>query len=329
MSYSDDRIECPACGALVDATREHCPVCRLDLSAAQNAAASKAGLREADAGSPGLGEEPEPFRSPEGGAGPCYVCVAEETKPNPVTLGPLLQSFTGVSKLEAANQVTHGMGVLADSLSPDTANNMVEALAEEGVEAFAVPRAAVPPLDRRISYNAIYGVDEDGLHVEMDSDGAIRSVGWAALVAGVCVKDPSGPKHVRYRTERGPMVPTIHGPARGRLKFRKEVKNEEPPLQVVLLLQDGSGNLHVLRVTEDDVRYAYLGDRLMPSREHNFVQFMSDLLDWSGAFFPASFRRVAGGALLRARKTAGKVRRQNYLHWAACCAVRRGLVRTG
>jgi hypothetical protein len=145
-------------------------------------------------------------------------------------------------------------------------------------------------------------------------------------VAGVCTKERFGTRRtVQYDTEYG-----IAGGGPGGMPvaiphYSRHVKVEEPPLTLSLVLRDNHGRLHVMAVTARQVRYAYLGQRITNSHDLNFAQFLTDLTGWAqGAFFPDSYRQVAGGNAVRVVRPFSKVTYENYLRWAVCCAVARG-----
>ncbi|KPK62226.1 MAG: hypothetical protein AMK73_06465, partial [Planctomycetes bacterium SM23_32] len=143
MAQFDYEVECPHCGAVFNAPRiragrrEPCPVCRslvlvepADGPSAPEAWDGPVARAEPTAAPAALLTEAE---------GPVIVCVAGEQKVNPMAVGPLVAAFTGVSEAEGRRRVVRGEGLLAESLHADTAQNLLAALAEEGVDAFAVP----------------------------------------------------------------------------------------------------------------------------------------------------------------------------------------------
>jgi hypothetical protein len=349
MDESRLQVECPHCGAVFNVPdgpagrQETCPVCRgavrvLDVQQAPAPSAEVAPLPaeatdEAAAGASSAEPMPQDYfaLAPAGplvteDSGYCLVCCAAEEKLAPGLVGPLLCAFDGLARRDAAAQVTHGMGILAERLAPDTALNMVEALKGKGIEAFAVPAEKAPQPVDSVHYINIWDADARALHVQMDPQGTIRALGWDAVVAGVCTKERFAQRReVEYDTEfnimgGGPMGAPVAVPS-----FKRRVKVVEPPLTLSLALRDNHGRLHLMAVTPSKVRYTYLGERLTTSHDLNFGLFLTDVAGWvPGAFFPPSYHAVAGGHAARVVRPFSKVTYQNYVRWAVCCAVARG-----
>ena len=239
-----------------------------------------------------------------------------------LAVSPVLRSFTGLPARDAATQVSHGMGILAMRLAADTALGMVTALKSKGVEAFAVPAEKAPEPVDRVHFTSIYDVDQKALHVQMDPQGTIRALGWESVVAGVCTKARYGAQN----TAGFDIDPDSAGGGMPRIvvHHQQHTKADEPPITLSLVLRDGQGRLHVMDVIPRQVRYAYLGQRITNSHDLNFAHFLTDLTGWArGAFFPDTYRQVAGGNALRVVRPFSKVTHENYLRWAVCCAVAR------
>jgi len=324
------QVECPHCGALFmveegpAGRQENCPVCQgqvrlLEPQAEHEPVAAAAAQEPQDYFARRPRSEP-----PDQEAGPCLVCCVREQKLNPRSIGRLVSSFTGLVQRDAAMQVTHGMGILAEGLAPDTATHMVEALGEEGIEAFTLPVARVPELLEPVQYRAIFDADEEALHVQVDAEGTVRALKWDAVVAGVCTKERfGGRRKVEYGRDVAVAAAGLYGvPAPARLGRRRRVTEVEAPVMLSLALRDNQGRLHRMTVAPRQVRYAYLGERLTANREANFARFLADVAKWAThAFFPTSYRQVAAGHWTRVVTTVGKVDYENYLRWAVCCAL--------
>jgi hypothetical protein len=341
MDESRLQVECPHCGAVFNVPdgpagrQETCPVCRgavrvLDVQEdAPEAPPAPAEPEVPDAEAP---REDYFVQRPVGEpiteeSGYCLVCCAGEEKVNPLALRPLLRSFCGLAPLEAARQVTHGMGILAERLAADTALGMVEALKSKGVEAFAVPVEKAPEPVEQVRYTMVYDADAEALHVQMDVQGTLRALGWESVVAGVCTKERfGGHRTVDYeRSSTSTFMNAYTGASRTGLGLRVHVDEQPAPLILTLVLRDHQGRLHTMPVTPLHVRYAYLGERLLSNHDANFLQFLKDVAGWAqGAFFPPSYMQVAAGHPLALKEPVGRSEYNNYLRWAVCCAVARG-----
>ena len=299
-------VECPHCGAVFNVAdgpggrQVQCPVCRgavrvLDVEEGPPGTAAPEEEHEQK-------QEKEPARKagryfaarPAGelvtdDSGPCMVCCANEGKVNPLLVRPLLLSFCGLSERAAARQVTHGMGILAEGLAPDTARRLVDALEAKGIEAFAVPASSAPEPVDLVQFTSVYDVDERGLHLQTDARGTVRGLTWDGVVAGVCTKDRFG-GHRRVDYERR----SAHygGAQYSGFGLRVEVHEEPAPTTLTLALNDGRGRLHTMKVTPEHVRYAYLGERIQTNRDLNFLLFLTDVgRHAQGAYFrPATSR---------------------------------------
>ncbi|GAG50360.1 unnamed protein product, partial [marine sediment metagenome] len=202
----DHEIECPECGAVFPVARvrsgreEPCPVCRTPVRVPDAGASVPV---EEPAPEPSPAPKETPFRAtlpPREGAG-VVVCAAPGQKLNPIEVGAIVSSFTGLPQRDARLHVRRGMGLLAEGLTPDAARSMLRALRNKGVEAFGVPEPFAGRPAQRLPLFQIYGADEGGLHVQVDREGTVRSAGWSTLVAGVCTRAMYGHEEV---TEAGP-----------------------------------------------------------------------------------------------------------------------------
>lgn len=344
MAEFDLEIECSGCGASFRVPRiragrtETCPVCgaevRVTLRGAEAPAAEQepapAGRQESPAPEPAPRRRPEPMpRVPA--AGPLIVCAEGDRQVNPLAAGPLVCAYAGLPSAEGRMQVRRGMGVLGEGLGPDAARGMVKALERKGVGAFAVPQKAIGSLQRVLRMQGVYEVAEDALYVQAGREGKIRSVGWSAVVAGVCIRSMFGREKEVGSSRSSPTatylaVPVgMGGVLRGGRRRRMPRHTPEPELEAVLVLQRSGGELCRLPFAESEVRYAYLGDQLKPSRAENFAQVLADVLRYAGtAFFPQGWKEAAEGHTERIRKVTGKLDRDNYVRWAVCCAAARG-----
>jgi hypothetical protein len=353
MDDSELQVECPHCGAVFGVAdgpagrQATCPVCRGAVKVLDVA-------REATTTAEGEQEQEHPPSSASGGlrrtgeheqekvqdyfaarsaenlvsadAGYCLVCCAHEEKPNLLAVSPVLRSFTGVPARDAAHQVTHGMGILAERLAPDTALSLVVALKAKGTEAFAVPAEKAPgPVDH-VQIASIYDVDQKALHVQVDAQGTVRALGWDAVLAGVTTKDRlEEHRTVEYDTEYSYGGGGMAGAGIVSRRYSQHERVEAAPLTLSLVVRDQNGRLHVMTVKPLQVRYAYLGERLLNSHSANFLLFLADVAKWAqGAYFPPSYVHVAAGSPFAVKEPAGRAEYNNYLRWAVCCAVARG-----
>lgn len=334
MAEFDLEVECPHCGALLTFPRvraghsERCPVCRGSVTIA-------AASGSEEAAGPFDRYDEDAFEAPPlevtDDAGNCLVCCRTEQKLNVMALSPIVQNFTGLVRRDAATQVTHGMGILAEGLAPDTAHNMADACAEEGVEAAVVPMSMVPDLSHEVRIERIYDLDDEALHVQMDSKGTVRALSWTALVAGIVTKPKyGGRREVRYVANPAAGFAGPYGATRSAAAYRMRTRKVELPTRATFVLQDPQGRLHRMVVEEARVRYAYLGDRVLGSGDMNFTRFLADVERHAvRAFFPRSYRQVAAGGLMHVQRTTGTVDYENYLRWAVACAAAEGLLRSG
>lgn len=293
MAKLDDQVECPYCGALFmvppggAAGERTCPVCRASVAIPAREPSGTAPERARE--EPWEPAAPAGFGADE--SAPALVCCVREEKVNVFDAGPFVEEFKGLTARKARRRIVQGKGILLEDVSLAVARTVVEGLGARGIEAFALPAAAVPAVERALSFVGVYGADERALHIQTDAQGTVESVPWAKLVAGTCVR------------------PALEA-------------------KVVLVLRGRAGRPYLLPFAEGQVRYAYLEERMLPSQEQNLSLLLGDVLDWCGeAFFPAGFRAAARGDMASATKVLGKVEYDNYLRWTICCAVARGLFR--
>ncbi len=338
MTEFDLQVECPFCGAAFRVPRiragrsETCPVCRAEVRVRAEAGDSPVAEEEAPAAAqPGAPapERQQPPRVPE--AGPLIVCAEGDRQVNPLTAGPLICAYAGVPSAEGRLQVRRGMGVLGEGLSAGAARGMVKALERKGVRAFAVPQNAVGSLERVLAMQCIHEAARDALYVQVGREGRIRSVGWSAVVAGVCMKGmfggdrQAGSSHASSSAVYLAMPMGMGGVLRSGRRRKMPRHTPEPQLEATLVLRRSGGEFCRLAFAESQVRYAYLGDRLRPNRAENFALLLGDVLHYAkSAFFPEGWRAAAEGHTERIRKVTGKLDRDNYVRWAVCCAAAKG-----
>jgi hypothetical protein len=325
MTDFEYELDCPHCGAsfslpqMEGGQQATCPVCRGAVILIAEDAAPSDGRVAA-----GATRSATSFDI----GGPAFVCIDQEVRVNPLVAGPLIAAFTGQAERDAKTRVARGMGILADHLAVDTARNLVAALAEEGIGAFAVPAAVVPKLEPYGRARRVDRVHAEGIELAMASGGEQRVVRWQDIAAGVCTRS-----RMRRRVEAESDARIVAGsvgvygavPAVRRIS-RTRVKEMPSELSLSLVLRAGEGCGHVLRFSERQVRYAYLRDRVLPASAQNLGLFLGDVMDGAtGAFFPVSMRQVAAGHRERARMILGKKDLGDYEKWAACCAAIRGL----
>ncbi len=349
MSGFDYEVECPECGASFAVPRirtgrpESCPVCRTAVVVPGPGESATALPKEPQQEAP---SGPQPPRAGRRAAGParslvgpgeggrCLVCLASERKINPVEVGAIVESFAGLSRTEARMQVHQGMGILAEELSPDTAHHMLEKLRQKDIEACVVPAEVPARLGKDLPAVRIHGADEAALHVEMDRAGTVKAAPWNTLLTGVCFLEDMGGRTSRLESRDEPTgFVGISGMGAGVYRrrmsgLRVTSERREPELRVALVLLRGTtGELYRLRFGEDQVRYAYLGDRMRSTRRENLGELLADVMDYApGAFFPDGFRAAASGSLQRARQVTCRLEADNYVRWAVCAAAARGLL---
>jgi uncharacterized Zn finger protein (UPF0148 family) len=327
------QVECPHCGATFNVAdgpggrMVQCPVCGgavtvLDVQEEAPETATAAEEHENE------GQVNDYFarRKTEEPDGPCLLCCTHEQKLNPLEIGPVLRSVLGLSATDAAHQVTHGMGIVAEGLTPHAARGLAGAFRDKGVEVFVAPAEGVPREVEQVRIFSVHDVDGRGLHLQMDAKGTIRGLKWDSVVAGVCTRDLSG-EHTRVDYEHkvaSSYVNMAYGATYSGTGLRVEEHREPAPIVLTLVLHDGQGNLHAMKVTPQHVRYAYLGERIRNGHDLNFAAFLTDVGRHArAAYFPLSYVQVAGGNPLAVREVTGRLEYDNYLRWAVCCAIAR------
>ena len=341
MGGFDYELRCPQCGAAFRAprvregAREPCPVCGASVRVGEPEAEGLVAA-EAHDEEPVSEREVEPLRAGTvlaSGGGPMVVCCVREQKVNPLDVAPLVERFSGLRRVEAGLQVTRGMGVLGEGLSPDGAREMIAELGRLDVEAFAIPMASEPPVADEVKIEYIHGLDEAAVYVQEEPTGPVKAVPWANVAGGLCVMQRYGqPAEVEEIVEDRPMV--VSGgslPAMGWQRMRRMKRHPERPTRdIMLLLRDPKGRAYPMPFVERQVRYGYLGQRLRAASSENLGLFLQDVIRWgSPAFFPEGFRAAARGEMFRVTRLLGKLARKNYIRWVLCCAAAQGLFDVG
>ena len=339
-------MECPHCGAPLSASYlrsdegRTCPVCGGRLTAAPAApvpqapaavVAPEAALKDA--------WEQEPPASWAAGetdadlSGPAYVCLTEERKINPLAVGPLLERFAGLGRADARHHAAHGKGLIAEGLSLDRARSLVAALRGEGIEAFALSAARVPRELQEVHIARIHGAEDDALHLEVTARGEVKAVPWSRLVAGLCTRMQfPGRERVAVEVDR-PVPIAGAGMGMGWVMDSETVhvdRAARPVLCVTLVFSGRPDTAHFVQFGEGDVRYAYLGARVLPAQHQNLCLLLRDIAEHCPhGFFPAGYQAAAGGATRRVPKVLGKLDYGHYVQWGICCAAARNLFQTG
>jgi hypothetical protein len=265
-------------------------------------------------------------------AGLMLVCSAHEQKVNPLELGPVVQAYTGLAHRDAVMQVTRGMGILAEHVEAHRAQDMVAALRRAGVEAFPVPVAAVPGIERELQIARIYGADEGALHVQTDADGTVKALPWEKLVAGMCTQARLEARTVLEEEVRlsSPWGAEGMPGARGTKVYETHRTELEAPIRVAFVLRDDAGKAYLMVVDKGRINYAYLGERRKGATDRNLAEFLGDVLRWcKRGFFPAGFRAAARGQWRRVTQVVGRRDHDSYLRWVICCAYAQGLFAVG
>jgi len=260
------------------------------------------------------------------------VCLPEGQKVNPLTAGPLLEQYAGLSRIDARRRAARNMGLLAEGLGLDRARDLVAALRELGVEAFALSAARVPGEMVEVPIERIDGAEDDALHIQMNARGEIRAVAWSQVVAGLCTR--------KRFPEREQVAVTVDRPVRraAGLGIRWTTMESEtrymtqpvrPRPQVTLVLSGRPGQAHIVTFGEDDVRYAYLGARILPTQHRNLCLLLRDIAaHCPHGFFPQGYRAASGGAFDRVPAVVGTLEYGRYVQWAVCCAAASNLFHT-
>ena len=340
MAEFDIQVECPACGATFGVPRirqgrtENCPVCRSPVRVPGTAAAGEEGTREQVgrrkeapvaaptaeqvAGTAALGAPEAPAAAP---SGKCLVCLEDDARFDISKVSPIVDELDGQFTLDTRLQLAQGMGILAEHIPKDLAEEMAARLRGAQVPAFAVDEAFVPAVERQLPILRIHSVADEALYVQSDVHGTVQSIPWPLVAGGFCTKQHmvrGGPTELRSETHlyftgglRPPVEHTVHTAVR---------RPREPDIECTLLLRGKSGNLYSMRFTERKIRYSYQGARRSPSSGRGFPLFLTDIIRrCPDGFFPGSTRAVAAGRRIRVAKLKRKDDYHRYLQWACAC----------
>lgn len=255
------------------------------------------------------------------------VCAANESRRNPRLIGPLVEQYCGLMRQDAMVQVSRGMGILAEDLFPERAAQLVEDLAENGVEAFAVAQDSVPEPGPPAKLHRVVDVREESIVLQPVAGAEPQPVPWNALVAGVATQPQTAPPTNVTKTSTTVYV------GNGRsvdVSVSKRSAVQPAKWNAALVLRNRQGAVKVFGVTEKNVQFSYMGSRALPLAELSFPHFLEDVTRCAPhAFFTDGFRAAARGQRMRVTRVASPRHQENLVRWALCCAVHRGLFDEG
>ena len=321
MNDEDIEVQCPWCGAWTAAPA--------GAAGAEVKCLHCNGVFRPTADEREIGDgEPEsvPADAVAAMPGPRMVCRMREGTVNPLAAGAVIATFTGMNERAARMEANRGMGIMAGGLAPDTAENMCRALAEEGIEAFAVPEAAMPRLGPKLNVEHVDHAGAQGLLVRVHARSEAGRISWDRLAAGLCTWTPQDRlyKTESYRdsivTARGAQIPIR----------RSRRTLGEPRMCVTLFFRGSEGAARQMGLHEREFDYSFLGERMGQSADLNCMAFLERTTEWApAAFFPEGYYAAAENDSARFVRPVSKVARQNYVRWTLCCAAARGVFLRG
>ena len=249
------------------------------------------------------------------------VCFADEGKKNPVTLGPVVQYCTGMTRPDARRAVLKGHGLVADGLSQNQANGLVNALRDQGAEAFVVTEATVPRIGDVVRLHRV-ALAPEGLQMTVSMRERPIGVPWTALVAAVAtqpeLKQQSSGSHT-YKdavfVPGGGMVTVT------KRESRRPQRREGPTATIAL--KNARGEVRAFEFNQQSADYGFLGGHMAPTQAANFGRFLQELARRAPhAYFTSGYLALAGGNRRDVSRVSGRAERLDYLRWALCCAAR-------
>lgn len=341
MTEFDIQVQCPACGAafrvprIRAGAREACPVCNHAVPVPvlhEPEEADGEPVEEAPEGAPAEeAEEPAWAEQDEGAPAaadlspdePYVVYVQDDQRFNPLAVGPLVSEATGVNPAQAKMDVVRGHGVLAEGVAAEVAADLAKRLTNIQVPARVVPMSAVPLVERELPLIRVHDVAADGLTLQVDPRGTLRSLPWALVAAVFCTREAPAPR----APARFPGAGDYYGDAGGRRAWigaSGPARAQARPVVCSLLVRGRRGSLYSMKFDELGVNYNYLGERRGPSGSRNFALFLSDVMRrCPQAVAPASARAVAAGHGDRAVVVRDRSDYERYQRWVLCCAAGR------
>lgn len=245
------------------------------------------------------------------------VCFAEEGKKNPVTLGPVVQECTGITRPDARRAVLKGHGLLAHGLSHEQAQGLVQALADEGEKAFCLAESAAPPVPRPVHVHRL-SLEENGLLLKLDSRDRPAQVPWQALAAAICTQPK--PQQRGSRTYKDAAF--VPGAGAVTVQRTERPAQREQLVTATLALRNSRGDVRAFDLNRHGGDYSCLAERMAPSQGVNFSLLLQELARRAPhAFFTAGYLAVAGGNRRAAMRVDGERERLDYLRWAVSRAV--------
>jgi hypothetical protein len=190
----------------------------------------------------------------------------------------------------------------------------VGALRSKNVDAFAVPEALAPPVDRPTPLDGIT-LRPGGLSIALDSSNS-TTVPWNALVAGTCTVQG---RSASSADRRGGMTLT---------RYEKTQPEDDGPTATIVL-RNSRGDVRAFCFGKLVADYRFLGNRMEMSQAANFALLLREIAGRAPrAYFTESYRAVAGGDMVKANRVmkamdlADRPELLVHLRWAVCCGAR-------
>jgi hypothetical protein len=230
------------------------------------------------------------------------VLLQEQLPLKPLALAPQLAGATGRLRLDVLGALKRNPYIPLEDLSEEEAAAAVECLRSAGARAVAVEAGRLPPPTRVFRVSNADAL-EDGLRVQTDLAGRLRTLPWDGLevVAAATVSETSAPlglsgTSVREEVEEIRLAAAAggHGTVPPHLVFA-DIPAPRPKTEVypALCLMPRGADIE-MRIRGDLFNYDYLGERLRATSEENFRLLVGDVIARStGALVNRWAKRLA------------------------------------
>jgi hypothetical protein len=230
-----------------------------------------------------------------------YRLVLFAAPEDPSVVRDLMASVTGIHPTDAMQWVARAPGVWPQPLSKDEAKRLLDGLYDLGVPAEARRADLFPKLSppRTLHVGACL---EDGFRVGGLRGEPTHWVPWdkVEVIAAGRVEVPDEFRDVRppgwISSATTGLRAMLGRPQMSARRRRATRISHEPRGEVILVRHDP---MIAFRVIENQMNYAYLGDRIQPSAVENFPIFLKDLCDRATHAYvtPSTEALLAGGPI--------------------------------
>lgn len=210
---------------------------------------------------------------------PVYRLVLFEPPGDPEAARDLLRDRAGMHPTDAMQWIARAPGVLPRPLDEATVRALLDGLYELGIPAEAWRADAIPNLSPpRPVHKA--ACRPEGFRVHGLRGEPTHWVPWdrVELVAAGKIDQPDDVREVvppgSVRAIATALNALLHRPQAVARRRRAMRVTREPVGEVIVVRRDPR---LAFRIAEDQMSYAYLGDRLRPSASENFPLFLADL----------------------------------------------------